>query len=278
MHRKKQERDVGGIIISIVAIVIAIIMLMPLIWALFCSLQSDTRQFVTIWDWFKPPYTLKNYPKLIMGSHVFRWFLNSLIVAVVSTVITVVVCTMAAYAIAKIHFPGSHAIYGYFMLGMMVPTEATIIPLFLEVNKMHMIGTYAGLILPGIASASTLMIAVSFFKSLPEPLLEAARIDGGNAWTIYFRIVLPLSKPIVSTIALLTFIASWNNYLWPLLSVYSDKMYTLPIGIPTLLSINRPNYVVPMTANMIASLPIIILYLVFERQIVQGITMDGIKG
>ena len=124
----------------------------------------------------------------------------------------------------------------------------------------------------------TLIITVNFFKSLPDELLEAVRIDGGGEVTIYTRIVLPLSKPIIATVSLMSFIGSWNNYLWPLLCVFDEKMFTLPIGIPTLLSIERPDYVIPMTANLVASLPMILLYLVFERQIVQGITMEGIKG
>ncbi len=107
---------------------------------------------------------------------------------------------------------------------------------------------------------------------------KAVRIDGGSELTIYTRIALPLSKPIIATVALMSFIGSWNNYLWPLLCVFSEDMYTLPVGIPTLLSIERPDYVIPMTANLVASLPMIILYLIFEKQIVQGITMEGIKG
>jgi multiple sugar transport system permease protein len=199
-------------------------------------------------------------------------------VAVSTTILTVLVSTLAAYALAKISFKGSKVLYIYFLCGLLVPGEATIVPLFILVNNLGLINTYAGLILPSIASATTLLITVNFFKTLPDELLEAVRIDGGSELTIYAKIALPLSKPIISTVALLSFIGSWNNYLWPLLCVFSDQMFTLPIGIPTLLSIERPDYVIPMTANMVASLPMIILYLIFERQIVQGITMEGIKG
>lgn len=277
MRAKKRKQNAGSVILAIVSLLLAAIMLLPIVWAFFCSIQSESKQFASIWDWFKPPYTLINYPNVMAGTSVFTWFGNSLLVSVVGTVLTVILSTLAAYAIAKMHFPGKKAVYFYFMLGLMVPAEATIVPLFIEVNNMHLINTYAGLILPGVANAMMLVIAVSFFQGLPDALFEAVRLDGGGDVTIYAKIVLPLSKPIISTIALMTFLGCWNNYLWPLLCVFDDSMFTLPIGIPTLMSIERPNYVIPMTANMIASIPAIILYLVFERQIVQGISMEGIK-
>ena len=274
----KRKVRPGSVVIAAVSILIAVVMLMPVIWALFCSLQHEGRQIVTIWDWFKPPYTLQNYPDIIRGTSTFRWFVNSLIVAVITTGMTVLVSTMAAYALAKIRFRGSRALYTYFLFGLLVPGEATIVPLFILVNNMKLINTYAGLILPSVASAMTLVITVNFFRTLPDELLEAVRIDGGSELEIYTKIALPLSKPILATVALMSFIGSWNNYLWPLLCVFDEKMFTLPIGIPTLLSIERPDYVVPMTANLTASLPMIILYLIFERQIVEGIAMEGIKG
>ncbi len=268
----------AAVILAFVSILLGLIMLLPVVWSLFCSLQHEGRQIVTIWDWFKPPYTLENYPRILSGTSTFRWFFNSFIVAVITTVLTVVVSTLAAYALAKIPFKGSKILYTYFLCGLLVPGEATIVPLFILMNKLGLINSYTGLILPSIASAMTLIITVNFFQTLPNELLEAVRIDGGSELTIYTRIALPLSKPIIATVALMSFIGSWNNYLWPLLCVFSEDMYTLPVGIPTLLSIERPDYVIPMTANLVASLPMIILYLIFEKQIVQGITMEGIKG
>ncbi len=274
----KKKMTPGRVILAVVSIGLALVMLFPLVWAVFCSIQHEGRQIVSVWDWFKPPYTIENYPRILNTTSTFVWFRNSLLVAIAATVLTVIVSTLAAYAIAKIPFKGSRVLYTYFLFGLLVPGEATIVPLFIEVNNMSMINTYAGLILPSIANAMNLIIAVSFFQSLPNELLEAVRIDGGSELTIYMRIALPLSRPIISTLALLSFIGSWNNYLWPLLCVFDESMFTLPIGIPTLLSIERPDFVIPMTANMVASIPLIILYLIFERQIVQGISMEGIKG
>lgn len=253
-------------------------MILPVFWAIFCSLQFEGRQIATIWDWFKPPYTIMNYPHILAGTATFRWFMNSLVVAVISTFLTVFVSTLAAYAIAKIPFKGANAVYIYFLFGLLVPGEATIVPLFILANNLGLINTYSGLILPSIAGAMTLIIAVNFFKGIPDALMESVRIDGGSEFTIYYRIALPLSKPIIATVSMMSFIGSWNNYLWPLLCVFDEKMFTLPIGIPTLLSVERPDYVIPMTANLVASIPMIILYLFFEKQIVQGIAMEGVKG
>lgn len=274
----KKKMHVGTIVVSVVSIGLALIMLLPVIWAIFCSLQYEGRQIATIWDWFMPPYTIMNYPHILVGTATFRWFMNSLVVAIISTFLTVFVSTLAAYAIAKIPFKGANAVYVYFLFGLLVPGEATIVPLFILANNLGLINTYAGLILPSIAGAMTLIIAVNFFKGIPDALMESVRIDGGSEFTIYCRIALPLSKPIIATVSMMSFIGSWNNYLWPLLCVFDEKMFTLPIGIPTLLTVERPDYVIPMTANLVASIPMIILYLFFEKQIVQGIAMEGVKG
>ena len=221
---------------------------------------------------------LKNYPQVLLKTGVFRWFCNSLIVAIVTTALSVLVSTLAAYSIAHISFKGSSFFYYYFLIGILVPSEATIIPLFVLMSKLKLIDSYSGLILPSVASSMNFVITYSFFRSLPRELFEAVRIDGGGEWIIYSKVVLPLSRPIIATIAIMSFIASWNNYIWPLLCIFSEKLYTLPIGIPTLIKIERPDFVIPMCINMVASLPMIILYLIFEKQIVQGISTGGIKG
>lgn len=270
--------NIGNIILSFIAAFVAIIFVAPILWSLAVSFQIEGKQIASVWDWFKPPYTLGNYPDIILNSEVPRWLLNSLGIAVVGTVLTVLLSAMAAYALAKIQFKGGKALFFYFLLGIMIPGEATIVPLFITVNSMHMIDTYAGLILPAVAGSMNLIIMVTFLKSIPNELLEAVRIDGGGEFTIFFKVVLPLSKAVLSTVCIFAFIGSWNNYLWPLLCSMSSAKFTLPIGIPTFAGTYTVDYVKPLTANMVASLPMIILYVFFEKQIVQGITMSGVKG
>ncbi len=268
----------GKIILTVVSILLALAFITPLIWSLAVSFQVEGKQITSIWEWFKPPYTLRNYLYIIRTSAVPTWTINSLVIAVAATVLTVILSSMAAYAIAKLPFKGSNMIFFYFLLGLLVPGEATIVPLFITVNNFKMIDTYAGLILPSIAGSMNLIIMVSFFKGIPNELIEAVRIDGGGVLTVFFRIILPLSKAVISTVCIFAFIGSWNNYLWPLLCAMSQPKFTLPIGIPTFAGTYTIDYVKPLTADMVASLPMIILFIIFERHIVEGVSMSGIKG
>lgn len=274
----KKKKTPGYWLLNIVSVILAAIFIGPIVWALAVSLQREGRAIKSVTDWFAPPYTLENYPAIIMNSEVPTWLLNSLLVAVVVTVLTVIFSAMAAYAIAKLPFRGSKAMFMYFLLGLMIPGEATIVPLFITVNNLHLIDTYAGLILPSIAGSMNLIIMVTFFKGLPNELLEAVKIDGGGELTIFFRIVLPLSKTIIATVCIFAFVGSWNNYLWPLLCAMSSELFTLPVGIPTFAGTYTVDYVRPLTASMVASLPMIIMYIIFEKQIVAGITSGAVKG
>lgn len=274
----KKKRMAGHYALNLLSLFIALIFVAPIVWALAVSFQHEGKQIRSVVDWFLPPYTLENYPQIIFESAVPTWLFNSLLIAVISTILTVILTAMAAYALAKIPFMGSKGFFFYFLLGLMVPSEATIVPLFITVNGMHLIDSYPGMILPTIAGSMNLIIMVTFFKGLPNELLEAVQIDGGGELTIFFKIILPLSKSIIATVCIFAFVGSWNNYLWPLLCAMSDSLFTLPIGIPTFAGTYTVDYVRPLTANMVASLPMIILYIIFERQIVAGITQGAVKG
>lgn len=275
MFRKKTP---GYWILNVVSILLGLVFLGPILWALAVSFQKEGKAIKSVADWFTPPYTLQNYPDIIVNSEVPSWLLNSLLIAVIVTFFTVIFSAMAAYAIAKLPFRGSRGFFLYFLMGIMVPAEATIVPLFITVNSMNLIDTYAGMILPSIAGSMNLIIMVTFFKGLPNELLEAVKIDGGGEFTIFFRIVLPLSKTIIATVCIFAFVGSWNNYLWPLLCAMSSQLFTLPVGIPTLAGTYTVDYVIPLTASMVASLPMIIIYILFEKQIVAGITSGAVKG
>lgn len=275
---RKKKITPGWLALNLISIVMAVIYLAPVAFAFFVSLQHEGKQIKSIFSWFTPPYTLENYPFIIMNSQVPTWLFNSIFISVVSTVLTLVVTSMAAYAIAKIPFKGSRWFFLYFLLGMMVPGEATIVPLFITVNKLKLIDSYAGLILPGIAGSMNLIIMTSFFKGIPDELLEAVKMDGGGFLTMFTKIILPLSKTILSTVCIFSFIGSWNSYLWPLLCAMSSDMFTLPIGVPTFAGTYTVDYVLPLTASMVASLPMLIIYIIFEKRIVSGITLGAIKG
>ncbi|MDR2068627.1 MAG: carbohydrate ABC transporter permease [Spirochaetaceae bacterium] len=267
----------GNIILTLLSITIAVIFLFPLLFGLFASLKAESASFRKLIDWFKPPYTLANYAYILGNSRVPLWTFNSFLIAVLSTTLGLTVSALAAYPLAKMEFWGKRSIFFYFLMGLMIPGEATIVPLFITVNGLYMIDTYAGMILPGIAGSMGLIIMVSFFKGIPKELIEVAQIDGAKHMVIFSRIVIPLSRTVLVTNCILSFIGSWNNYLWPLLCAMSERMFTLPVGLPTFEMTYASDRVIPITNNMTASIPAIIIFLIFEQQITQGIAMTGIK-
>ncbi|MFC4618976.1 carbohydrate ABC transporter permease [Camelliibacillus cellulosilyticus] len=264
--------------LTIIGVVVAVLFIVPIIWMLFVSIKPQGLGISNPLKWFAPPYTLANYVHIIAESAVFRWLVNSFFVAIVTTVATLVVTSLAAFAISKIQFRYKKAIFLFFLAGLMVPGEATLIPLYKIAQSMHMLDSYAGLIIPGIASPLGVIILKSFFDGVPKEVIESAQIDGCSLFRIYYKIVLPLAKPALASIAIFTFIGSWNNFLWPYMITFSDSLYTLPVGIPVFNSNYSQDYVLPMTVNAVSSLPLIIAFFFFEKQIVKGISFTGVKG
>ncbi|UUZ81442.1 carbohydrate ABC transporter permease [Paenibacillus sp. P26] len=241
-------------------------------------MKTEGTPIKTLIDWFRPPYTFVNYVSVLSKTPMLRWMGNSLFIALVKTVLTVLFTSLAAFAISKIRFAYKNAILLFFIAGLMIPGEATIIPLYAVVKEMDLLDSYLGIILPGIAAPLGVIILKSFFDGVPQEVIESAEMDGRGLLRIYGTIVVPLAKPALASIAIFTFIGSWNNFLWPYLSITSEELFTLPVGIPTPLSNYTVDYVTPMTVNAIASIPVIIAFILFEKQIVQGISFTGIKG
>jgi multiple sugar transport system permease protein len=267
----------GSIILTFLSVLIALLFLFPLVFGLSASLKAESASFRNAIDWFKPPYTLVNYFRILQSSRVPMWTFNSFLIAVIGTATGLLVSSLAAYPLAKMEFRGKRSIFFYFLMGLMVPGEATIVPLFITVNGLYMIDTYAGMIIPGIAGSMGLVIMVSFFRAIPRDLIEVAQIDGANHGTIFARIIIPLSRTVLVTTCILSFIGNWNSYLWPLLCAMSDQMFTLPVGLPTFENTYAMDRVITITGNMVASIPAIIVFLIFEQQITRGIALTGLK-
>lgn len=261
-----------------IAFIIAVIFIFPIIWMLFVSIKPENFSTNDPLMWFLPPYTFTNYIDLIFESLILRWLFNSLIVAIITTFLTLIITSLAAFAISQMEFRFKNFIFIFFLLGLMIPGEATIIPLYEVAKGLGLIDTYAGLILPMIASPIGVIILKSFFDNVPKEVTESAIIDGCSNFKLFYKIVLPLAKPALAAIGIFTFIGSWNNFLWPYLSILSETLYTLPVGLPVFNSSYSQTYVLPMTANAIASVPVIIAFLIFEKQIVKGVSFTGIKG
>jgi multiple sugar transport system permease protein len=276
--RLENKRDPFRPVKVAIAFVSALLFLFPIIWMFFVSLKPEGTAASSPLDWFAPPYTIGNYVDIILGSDVFLWIWNSFIVGFLTTVLTLLLTSMAAFAFSKMRFRYRKALYLFFLAGLMVPGEAMIIPLYEIIGSMGLLDTYAGLILPGIAAPLGVIILKSFFDGVPNELIESAKLDGCNDFRLYWNVVLPLGKSAVAAVGILTFIGSWNNFLWPFLAIISESLYTLPVGIPMFNSNYSETYILPMTVNAIASIPVIIAFLVFEKQIVKGVSFSGIKG
>ena len=274
-----KRTTVGSAVLELVSILLAMIIFLPILWMACVSLKTDEASMPSAFQYFVPPFTVQNYTDVLTGRpQVVRWVLNSFGVAAIVTVLTTLLCAMASYAMAKLKFRYSKAMYIYFLIGLMVPGEATIVSLFVLANKLGMIDTYWGLILPSLAGSMNIIIMTSFLRGIPDDLIEAARIDGAGELSTFVNVILPLARTVMVTVSIFTFIGNWNSYLWPYLCAMSEDMFTLPVGIPTFISQFSVDKTVPMTVNMIASIPILVFFIIFEKQIVKGITLAGIKG
>jgi ABC-type sugar transport system, permease component len=265
-------------IYRIISLIAAIFFLAPIVWMLIVSIKQEGMKIVTLVDWFTPPYSFAVYDEILSTTKLMNWTFNSFFVAACVTILTVAVAAMASFAISKIPFRYRTAMFFFVLAGLLIPGEAVIIPLYQVAKDMSILNSYQGLILPALASPVAVIVLKSFFDGVPNELVESVQIDGAGVWRIFWSIMLPLTRPALASMAILTFIGSWNNFLWPFLSVTDDNLFTLPMGIPTLMNQYSEDYVKPMVINTLSSLPILLLFIVFERQIVKGISLTGIKG
>jgi multiple sugar transport system permease protein len=185
---------------------------------------------------------------------------------------------MAAFAFARLQFKGRDTLFLVVIATMMIPSQVSLIPVFLIVQKLGLFNTYAGLIVPGLASGFGVFLLRQFFISIPKELEEAAYMDGASLWTIYWRIILPVAQPALATLAIFTFLGSWNDFVWPLIITNDVEMRTLPVGLSIFQGRYTSEYGITMAAAAIGSIPVIIAFLLFQKKITSGIALTGIKG
>jgi multiple sugar transport system permease protein len=283
-HRVVLNRSAGGdTAISIVLTIFGAFMFLPMLYILMNSVKPMAELWIYPPRFYVVSPTLNNFKSLfsLMGDSwvpFSRYIFNTVFISVLGTFGNLMLSSMAAYALAKLKFRYRNLMYTYFLIGLMVPGEATIVALFVWANELKLIDTYWGLILPSLAGSMNIIIMTSFLQGIPNDLIEAARIDGAGEFRTYWNVILPLARTVIVTVSIFTFIGNWNSYLWPYLCAMSEDMFTLPIGIPTFISQFSIDKTIPMTVNMIASVPILTFFVIFEKQIVKGISLAGIKG
>lgn len=261
------------------------LMLLPFLWMFITSVSNPASAFSSPehFHWIPHIWYWSNYADVfhrLSANGMSFWLLywNSLFVAIGGTVGQVLTSSMAAYAFARLRFPGREPLFFGYLATMMVPGSVTLIPVFILMRDFHWINTYYALIIPGIFSPFGTFMLRQFFMSLPRELEEAARIDGASLVGIYWRITLPLSKPAIATLTTFTFLGYWVSFLWPLIVTVSPQMRTLPIGLTVFMQRYTADYSQWMAASVMATVPVILVFLFNQRYFVEGIKLSGIKG
>lgn len=256
----------------------------PLLWTIASSFKNefDILQYPPVWLTESP--TTDNYTSVLQRFPFFVWLRNSLIVAVVSTIIVVIFDSLAAYALARLEFRGKKFLFALIVSMLLIPMQIDIIPLFIMFSEFKLADNPIALILPTTANVTGVYLLRQFFMSVPVEIEDAARIDGCNDFRIWLQVILPLSKPVIAAVAIITFVSSWNSFLWPLIATNSEASKTLPVGMAQFMSASAgasgsaPAYGITLAASVMATLPTLLMFIFLQKYFVQGITSSGVKG
>ncbi|MFD5871924.1 carbohydrate ABC transporter permease [Streptomyces sp. NPDC060322] len=258
--------------------VLAAIWLLPFVWAVATSLQSDQDVATPGLSPLKGALTLGSYEQILERGNVALWAFNSFLVAGLVTLLTVVVSTLAAYGFARGTFRGRRVLLAVTVAAIMVPPQLLVVPLFKQMLLFDLVDTYAAVILPQVVAPMMVFILKRFFESIPRELEDAARIDGASELRVFTSIVLPLSRPIVAAVAIFVFIGAWNNFVWPFIVTNDPSLMTLPVGLATVKDAYGIQYAQSMASALLAALPLIVVFLLFQRRIVNSVATTGLGG
>nr|WP_230323132.1 carbohydrate ABC transporter permease [Cellulomonas hominis] len=267
-------------VLSVVLLVImALTWLLPLFWAVDTSFKTEAQAQSVPLQWFPDGgFTLENYRTVFERGEVPRWMLNTLLIAGSVTILTVAVCALAGYGFARTRFRGKNLLFAATIALIAVPGQILIVPLFRQMEALGFVDTYQGVILPQLVAPVMVYIFSKFFAEVPQEIEDAARVDGAGHWRTFWSIVLPISRPIVSAVAIFVFIGAWNNFLWPFIVTNNPDLMTLPVGLSTVKNAYGTIYAQTMASAVIAALPLIMLFMLFQRQIVKAVATTGLGG
>ena len=270
--RKKTKQIIAYIILS----VCGFIMIFPFLWMLATSFKTGAEVYsLSLWP---KDFSLANYQKILSSSPFLLWFKNSFVIAGLTTMSVLIFDPLVGYAFAKYRFRGKDQIFLLILSTLMIPTEMMIIPWYLAVVKLRLTNSLISLLFPGLMSAFGIFLMKQFFTGVPDELLDAGRIDGLSELAIYRKVALPLVKPALSALGIFTFLGSWNSFLWPVIVLNDKSMYTITVGVAQFSSEIGNQWDLIMTGASIATLPVLIIFLIFQKQIIEGIQLTGVKG
>jgi multiple sugar transport system permease protein len=278
-----QQRRSTRLLLYVIAIVTSAIMIVPLYWMLATSFKPPGDVFASPTKWIPDPWTLANYRDVFTLLPFGRFFLNSVVVTLSIVAINIVFDTAAAYAFAKLRFPGRDFLFFLLLITLMVPFQVNLIPLFRIMVSLHRlspylgVNTYFGLIAPSAIQVFGIFLLRQYISSIPDDILDSARVDGASEFKILRSIVFPLAAPGIATLAIFTFLSAWNDFLWPLIVTQTDQMRTLPVGLALLARKQEINWGDTMAGTVITALPMIAVFLVLQRRFIEGLTRGAIK-
>nr|WP_235522370.1 carbohydrate ABC transporter permease [Cellulomonas sp. Root137] len=255
-----------------------VLVVTPFIWMLLGSFKSEGELRANPPTWWPQAPTLDNFRELFTRLDFVQFFTNSIVVALAVTLGNLLFCSMLGYAFAKIDFWGRTWLFRLVLATLMIPGMVTLVPLFVLVSNLGMVNTYFGLILPFLAGPFGVFLMRQFMQGIPDELVDAARVDGAGELRIFWRVVMPLCKPALATLAILTFLGSWNNFLWPLVVASTEDMYTLPVAL-ALYSVgqNATQYGLLLAGSVVVVVPVLVVFLALQRHFVQGLATTGLK-
>lgn len=267
-----------ALLVHAALIALTLLSLAPLLWMLSVSFMPAGGA-----SRFPPPLlpdvpTLDNYRALFQRIGMGSYFLNSALVSSAITLLSLVINAMAGYAFAKLRFAGRERIFKALLAALVIPSQVTMLPLFLMLKEMGLVNSYAGVVIPGLASIFGIFLVRQYARSIPDELMEAARIDGAGEWRIFFRIVLPMLKPVLVTLAIFTFMGSWNDFMWPLIVLTDQTHQTLPVALASLSREHIQDVEMMMAGAVLTVTPVLLLFLALQRYYIQGLLLGSVKG
>ena len=272
--------SIARVILYLILAIIALLWMTPILWALATSFKQEQTLFRMPIEWIPDPFTLENYIFILTTPDlpILRWYFNSIFTASMTTIVVLITNSFAAFAFARKEFPGRNILFAIVIATMLIPGHILLVPLYLLMDKLDLIDTYIGLMVPVATSAFGVFLLRQFFLTFPNDLEDAARIDGLGSLGILIRIIIPNSVPALSALSIFTFLSNWNAFIWPLVITNSLFMKTIPIGLAVFQNEYHIQYHLVMGAAMIAALPLLVVFYFFQTRFIQGITLTGLKG
>jgi alpha-1,4-digalacturonate transport system permease protein len=275
---KQNQKTLKEAIYAVVCVSLALFTIFPVVWVVFSSFKPQSELFSSPMTFFPKNWTLLNYALTFSRGNFLVYFSNTLFVAVLSTVITVVINIMAGYALAKYIFRGRDIIFIIMIVTLMIPLQVIMIPIFLQLKTMHLLNSLWGIIIPPAATPTGIFLSRQYMVTLPDSLIEASRIDGGGEFFIFRKVIFPLAKPVAATIAIFSFMWRWNDYLWPLIVITKNGKQTIQQALAAFVGQYQINWAELLAMTTVAIIPIIVMFLFMQRFFMQGIMAGAVKG